>query len=77
MLPSFFLHSVPRAPTSHTFRHTFFITPFCHTRRVTAFIMPTVNCLVELIEMPFTVISLGDIEVGHTLHIQHNCISYV
>ncbi|CAD7701780.1 unnamed protein product [Ostreobium quekettii] len=29
----------------------------------TAFLMPTVNCLVELIEMPFTVIALEDIEI--------------
>lgn len=27
--------------------------------RSTSFIMPTVNCLVELTEMPFTVIPLG------------------
>lgn len=27
--------------------------------RSTAFIMPTVNCLVELTEMPFTVITLS------------------
>ncbi len=35
--------------------------------RTTAFILPTVNCLVELSEMPFTVVSLEDIEVrlGH------------
>uniref|UniRef100_A0A7S0S408 FACT complex subunit n=1 Tax=Chlamydomonas leiostraca TaxID=1034604 RepID=A0A7S0S408_9CHLO len=31
--------------------------------RSTAFIMPTVNCLVELVEVPFTVVSLNDIEV--------------
>ncbi len=31
--------------------------------RTTGFIMPTVNCLVELIEMPFTVVTLGDINV--------------
>lgn len=27
------------------------------------FLMPTVNCLVELVEMPFTVIALEDIEI--------------
>ena len=31
--------------------------------RQTSFIMPTVNCLVELIEMPFTVITLADVNV--------------
>ncbi|CAL8465250.1 g4785 [Coccomyxa elongata] len=31
--------------------------------RTTGFIMPTVNCLVELIEMPFTVVTLADINV--------------
>ena len=31
--------------------------------RSNSFIMPTVNCLVELTEMPFTVVSLEDIEV--------------
>lgn len=31
--------------------------------RTTGFVMPTVNCLVELIEMPFTVVTLADINV--------------
>ena len=31
--------------------------------RSTVLVMPTVNCLVELTEMPFTVVSLEDIEV--------------
>jgi len=31
--------------------------------RSTVFIMPTVNCLVELTEMPFTVVSIADIEI--------------
>lgn len=31
--------------------------------RSAVFIMPTVNCLVELTEMPFTVISIADIEI--------------
>lgn len=31
--------------------------------RSTVFMMPSVNCLVELTEMPFTVISLADIEI--------------
>ena len=31
--------------------------------RTTAFVMPTVNCLVELIEMPFTVITVADINL--------------
>jgi nucleosome binding factor SPN SPT16 subunit len=26
-------------------------------------VLPTVNCLVELTQMPFTVVSLGDIEI--------------
>ena len=32
-------------------------------QKSTSFIMPTVNCLVELTEMPFTVVSLSDVEV--------------
>jgi nucleosome binding factor SPN SPT16 subunit len=31
--------------------------------RSTVTVMPTVNCLVELTEMPFTVMALEDIEV--------------
>lgn len=31
--------------------------------RSTAFVMPTVNCLVELIEMPFTVITMADVTI--------------
>lgn len=31
--------------------------------RSSVFIMPTVNCLVELTEMPFTVVSLQDVEI--------------
>lgn len=31
--------------------------------RSTSFIMPTVNCLVELTEMPFTVITLSEVNV--------------
>ena len=31
--------------------------------RSAVFIMPTVNCLVELTEMPFCVVSIGDIEI--------------
>lgn len=31
--------------------------------RTTSKLFPTVNCLVELTEMPFTVVSLEDIEV--------------
>lgn len=31
--------------------------------RSTAFVLPTVNCLVELTEMPFTVVTLADVEV--------------
>ncbi|KAG2482945.1 hypothetical protein HYH03_018170 [Edaphochlamys debaryana] len=31
--------------------------------RATVFLMPSVNCLVELTEMPFTVITLSDIEI--------------
>eukprot|EP00983_Pelagomonas_calceolata_P103489 1158918-Pelagomonas_calceolata.AAC.6 len=32
-------------------------------QKSTTFILPTVNCLVELTEMPFTVVSLTDVEV--------------
>ncbi|KAF5837808.1 FACT complex subunit-domain-containing protein [Dunaliella salina] len=32
-------------------------------QKSTTFILPTVNCLVELTEMPFTVVSLADVEV--------------
>jgi hypothetical protein len=31
--------------------------------RSSVFVMPTVNCLVELTEMPFTVVSLQDVEI--------------
>ena len=31
--------------------------------RSAVFVMPTVNCLVELTEMPFCVLSLADIEI--------------
>lgn len=31
--------------------------------RSTAFVMPTVNCLVELIEMPFTVITMSEVNI--------------
>lgn len=31
--------------------------------RETVMVLPTVNCLVELTQMPFTVVSLGDIEI--------------
>eukprot|EP00884_Botryococcus_braunii_P008699 jgi/Botrbrau1/17830/Bobra.0127s0074.1 len=31
--------------------------------RTTAFIMPTVNCLVELIEMPFTVVTMSEVNI--------------
>ena len=31
--------------------------------RTNSFIMPSVNCLVELTEMPFTVTTLADIEI--------------
>ena len=32
-------------------------------QRTTSLVLPTVNCLVELTEMPFTVVSLSDIEI--------------
>lgn len=32
-------------------------------QKSTSFVIPTVHCLVELTEMPFTVISLSDIEI--------------
>jgi nucleosome binding factor SPN SPT16 subunit len=31
--------------------------------RQTAFVMPTVNCLVELVEMPFTVVTMGEVNI--------------
>jgi nucleosome binding factor SPN SPT16 subunit len=31
--------------------------------RETVMVLPTVNCLVELTQMPFTVVSLADIEI--------------
>jgi hypothetical protein len=31
--------------------------------RETVLVLPTVNCLVELTQMPFTVVALGDIEI--------------
>lgn len=43
--------------------------------RSTAFIMPTVNCLVELTDMPFTVVSLNDIEVGMAFSVTSEMMS--
>ena len=31
--------------------------------RSTAFVMPTVNCLVELVEMPFTVVAIPEVAI--------------
>lgn len=44
--------------------HTFCcrIVPFAAIR-ATVFLMPSVNCLVELTEMPFAVVTLADIEI--------------
>jgi nucleosome binding factor SPN SPT16 subunit len=46
----------------------FFGVPF----KSSVFIMPSVNCLVSLIEQPFFIITLNDIEVAHFERVQFN-----
>lgn len=51
-----------RSPWDNAFAHTpahVFLLP----HRSTVFLMPSVNCLVELTEMPFTVTTLADVEI--------------
>jgi nucleosome binding factor SPN SPT16 subunit len=47
-----------------------------NTGKATVVVMPTVNCLVQLIETPYTVISLDDIEIASLERVGFNTSTF-